>query len=98
MVKLFVWFGFILVFLLMVAFALLNTQAVTIYYYVGQMELRLTLLLFSVLCLGVLLSSIAHFLWLWKLRRDNQRLKKSHKNALHEINTLVARTQDTSTQ
>ncbi|MEK7989770.1 MAG: LapA family protein [Thiotrichaceae bacterium] len=98
MVKLFAWFGFILVFLLMAAFALSNIQTVTIYYYIGQTELRLTVLLFFVLSFGVLLGLIANFLWLWKLRKDNLRLKKLHKNALHEINTLVARTQDIHTQ
>lgn len=96
MVKLFAWFGFILVFLLMVTFALANTQTVTIYYYVGQTELRLTILLFFVLSFGVLLGLMANFLWLWKLRRENQCLKKSHQHALHEINTL--RTQDISPQ
>lgn len=91
MIKLFAWFSFILVFLLMVAFALPNTQTVTIYYYIAQTELRLTVLLFFTLSFGVLLGFMSHFLWLWKLRHENQRLKKSHQNALHKINTLVAR-------
>jgi uncharacterized membrane protein YciS (DUF1049 family) len=82
----------------MVAFALPNIQTVTIYYYIDQIELRLTVLLFFVWSFGVLLGLIANFLWLWKLRQDNLRLKKLYKNAQHEINTLVARTQDIHTQ
>ncbi len=98
MIKLFTWFGFIFVFLLVIAFAIPNTQTITIYYYVNQIELRLTVLLFSVLSFGILLGLLANFLWLWRLRRDNQRLKKQYYHALHEKNALIARTQDTSTQ
>ena len=98
MIKLLTWIGFSCLFLLIIALAIPNTQTVTLYYYAGQLELRLTLLLLLVLSIGILLGFMAHFLWLWRLRRDNQRLKKLHQQALHEINRLAVHSQDISTQ
>jgi len=44
----------------------------------------------------MLLGISFNLLRIWSLQRDNQRLKKLHKQNLHEINTLLAKTkQDT---
>lgn len=98
MIKLFAWIGFSCLFLLIITLAIPNTQIVTLYYYAGQIEIRLTLLLLFTFSLGIILGLMTHLLLWWQLHRNNQRLKKLHQQALHELNRLAVHAQDASTQ
>lgn len=85
-----VWIVWVVLFVVTVALTLPNTHLVTVNYYFASVELSVSVLLLSALCLGMLLGMSFNVLRMWSLQRDNQRLKRLHKQTLHEINTLLA--------
>lgn len=90
------WMVWILLFIITAAFTIPNMHLVTLNYYVASVELSVAVLLLLALSIGMLLGISLNLLRIWSLQRDNQRLKKLHKQNLHEINTLLAKAkQDT---
>jgi len=90
------WIVWIILFIATAAFTIPNLHLVTLNYYVASVELSVAVLLLLTLSIGMLLGISFNLLRIWSLQRDNQRLKKLHKQNLHEINTLLAKTkQDT---
>jgi uncharacterized integral membrane protein len=85
-----VWIVWVVLFVVTAALTLPNTHLVTVNYYFASVELSVSVLLLLTLCLGMLLGMSFNVLRLWSLQRDNQRLKRLHKQTLHEINTLLA--------
>jgi lipopolysaccharide assembly protein A len=73
-----------------VTFALLNSQAVTVNYYLGQSTLPLSLLLVLVFALGCLCGVIACAWLVMKTKLDNYRLRKQLSLAEKEIENLRA--------
>jgi len=69
-------------------FHLKNNQLVEIHYYVGVVELPLSLMVVLAICLGAVLGVMASVPMLLKLKQDNLRLNKQVKDNLQEINNL----------
>ena len=70
------------------AFHLKNNQLIELNYYVGAINLPLSLLAVLVLCLGALLGVLASLPVIIKLKRQNMKLDKQIKNSEKEINNL----------
>ena len=70
------------------AFHLQNDRSVTLGYYLGVIELPLSLALVLVLILGAALGALASLPVIIKLRRQRRRLEKQIKNSEKEINNL----------
>jgi uncharacterized integral membrane protein len=83
--RLFTGMSFGLIFMLILIIALPNQHTVSIYYYVDHAELKLTVLLFITFSLGLILGVVSQLLWLWKLMRENYRLKKHYQSVLQTI-------------
>ncbi|HEX4045023.1 MAG TPA: LapA family protein [Gammaproteobacteria bacterium] len=73
-----------------VTFATLNSESVTINYYLGQSTLPLSLLLVLVFALGCLMGIIVGFWLLLKSKVSNYRLKQRLTLAEKEIENLRA--------
>ncbi|NOX44005.1 MAG: LapA family protein [Gammaproteobacteria bacterium] len=70
------------------SFALLNSEPVTFNYYVGKVNLELSLILVITLAVGALLGVAASFGIILKSRRDSSKVKKEMKNNTKELNSL----------
>ncbi len=70
------------------AFHLKNNQLIELNYYVGSIELSLSLLVVLVLCLGALLGALASMPLIIKLKHQKLKLEKQIKNSEKEINNL----------
>jgi len=84
-------FGFIIVvfiLLLGVTFAGLNSQEVTVNYYVNTAKLPLSLLVVLVLGVGGLIGWLTGFLLWLRLKAENMRLSHKLKVAEKEVNQL----------
>jgi len=81
MMKIFSYIMVILVILLGVTFAMMNTSPVTLNYYVGTSDISLSLLLVLVLFIGVLLGVIFMSSKLLKEKYENRR----YKNKLEQV-------------
>lgn len=84
------YFLILVVVLLGITFAVLNSGPVTINYYVGQHTFSLSLLLVLVLAVGSLLGLLVGFWLLLKLKVKNYRLTQQLKIAEKEIANLRA--------
>lgn len=81
---------FFLIFCLTVILVLPNAHLmVELNYYTGHVSIRLLILLLFTLCLGACLGILFNLLWVWRLRRDHQRLTKLYKHALREVDELL---------
>lgn len=69
----------LLVFILTVIVSLPNLHSVVVYYYIGSIQISLALLLVLSFSLGVGIGISLSGVWLWKLSRENRRLKKLYK-------------------
>ena len=74
--------------ILSIAFALLNAEPITINYFVGELTLPLSLLLFASLILGCVLSLLAQFKILLQYRYHIHALNKKLSISNKEINHL----------
>ena len=70
------------------AFHLKNNQLVELNYYVGTLELPLSLMVVIGLCIGALLGVLASMPIIIKLKRQKMKLEKQVKNSEKEINNL----------
>lgn len=96
MLHFFAWIVWIILFVVTTAFTIPNMHLVTLNYYIANVEISVAVLLLLTLSIGMLLGISLNLLRIWSLQRDNQRLKKLHKQNLHEINILLAKAkQDT---
>lgn len=84
------YFLIIIIILLGVTFASLNSGPVTIHYYVGEHTFSLSLLLVLVFASGSLLGLLVGFWLLLKLKVKNYRLSQHLKVAEKEIENLRA--------
>ena len=74
--RILVWLSFITVFLIGVVFAVYNPHLVTLNYVLGNMEIRLAVLLLISLIIGTMLGGLFTLSWGLKLRYQNRRLRK----------------------
>ena len=70
------------------AFHLKNNQLVALNYYVGAIELPISLVIVLVLILGALLGILASLPLIIKLKQQKLRLEKQIQNSEKEINNL----------
>jgi putative membrane protein len=89
-VRIFTYILILIVILLGVTFASLNSGPVTIHYYVGQHTFSLSLLLVLVFTAGSLLGLLVGFWLLLKVKVKNYRLSQHLKIAEKEIENLRA--------
>jgi uncharacterized membrane protein YciS (DUF1049 family) len=89
-VRIFTYLLILIVILLGITFASLNSGPVTIHYYVGQHTFSLPLLLVLVFAAGSLLGLLVGFWLLLKMKVKNFRLAQSLKVAEKEIENLRA--------
>lgn len=73
-----------------VTFATLNSETVTVHYYIGNRVMPLSLLLVIVLAIGSLLGMMVGFWIVLKVKIKNYRLKQRLKLAEKEIENLRA--------
>ena len=88
--KLFNTILFVILFLLGISFAILNADAVSFNYYVGESQLPLSLLLMAALFLGALLSTLLNALRLVRLRSTVNQCQKRLALAEKEVANLRA--------
>lgn len=79
---------FFCVFIIGIVFFLKNDQVMTFNYLAGSVELPLSFLLLSTLCIGVILGILALLPVLVSLKLEKSRLKKQIKVTEKEINNL----------
>jgi len=89
MLRTLTWLIFFLLFFVTVALTIPNAQLVKLNYYIGSLEIHLTILLLITLGVGLGLGIIFNLIWIWNLHRDHQRLKRLYKQALREIHLLL---------
>ena len=82
------WILFLAIFLFGLAFHLKNKQDMVLNYYVGSIELPVSLILLLVLCLGALLGALASLPIIIKLKQQKLKLQRQIKNCEKEINNL----------
>jgi putative membrane protein len=70
------------------SFALLNASIVKLNYYLGTVEIPLSLLLLLTVALGVVIGLIASLGPFFKLRRKNHQLRLRIKQLEHQIVTI----------
>lgn len=80
----------IVIVLIGLSFALLNSEIVSFNYYFGKQDLQLSLLLVLVLVLGALLGVAASFGMLFRTRREISRVRKAVKSKDKEIKHIQA--------
>lgn len=80
MLRFLAWIFFFLIFCFTVVLTARNDQRVVLDYYVNHLEIDLVVLLLITLGIGISLGIIFNLMWVWNLRRDNQRLKKRLKS------------------
>lgn len=84
------YFFFLAILIFGVTFAIMNSESVTINYYVGQSTLPLSLLLVLVFALGCLIGMVVGFWLLFKAKINNFRLRQRLSLAEKEIENLRA--------
>lgn len=84
------YFFLLIIVLFGILFGVLNSESVTINYYLGQSTLPLSLLLVLVFALGCLIGMIVGFWLVIKAKLTNYRLKQRLNLAEKEISNLRA--------
>jgi putative membrane protein len=79
---------FIIVFATAAAFSAINTSLVSINYYLGVIELPLSVVVIGSVVSGVILGALAIFITTLRLRYENRRLQKKLEVSTQEINSL----------
>lgn len=74
--------------LLGLVFHLKNNQTIELHYYLGSIELSLSLLVVLVLCVGSFLGVMASLPIIIRLKRSQMKLQKQIQNSEKEINNL----------
>ena len=74
--------------LLGLIFHLKNNQIIELHYYLGSIELSLSLLVVLVLCVGAFLGVLASLPIIFRLKRNQMKLQKQIHNSEKEINNL----------
>lgn len=69
-------------------FAILNSDLVTLSYYIGSREVPLSLIMFSALILGVVIGVLVSLGQVMKARHEISKLKKSVQLAEKEVTNL----------
>lgn len=90
MKRLFSTLSALVIILLGLLFAVLNSEPVILKYYLGDIELPLSLLLVAVLAFGALLGVLSTLGMMLRLKRECARLRKSIKVAEKEVANLRA--------
>jgi lipopolysaccharide assembly protein A len=70
------------------AFHLKNNELIALNYYVGSIELPVSLIVVLVLCIGALLGVLASLPIIIKLKQQKSKLERQIKNSEKEINNL----------
>ena len=70
------------------AFHIKNHQLVTLNYYIGEVQLSLSVLVFLAVCIGVFLGILVSIPLLVKLKRLNTKLERNIKHKEKEINSF----------
>ncbi len=78
----------VVVLLLGLIFHLKNNQLIELNYYLGSIELSLSLLVVLVLCVGAFLGVMASLPVIIKLKRSQMKLNRQIENREKEINNL----------
>ncbi len=78
----------VVVLLLGLIFHLKNNQLIELNYYLGSIELSLSLLVVLVLCVGAMLGVLASLPVIIKLKRKQVKLNRQIENREKEINNL----------
>jgi putative membrane protein len=89
-VRIFSYFFLLIIVIFGMTFATLNSESVTINYYIGQSSLPLSLLLVLVFASGCLIGMIVGFWLLIKAKLQNYRLTQRLKLAEKEVENLRA--------
>ena len=76
------------VLLLGLIFHLKNNQLIELNYYLGSIEISLSLLVVLVLCIGAFLGVMASLPLILSLKRKQMKLKRQIENSEKEINNL----------
>ena len=85
--------------LLGLVFHLKNNQTIELHYYLGSIELSLSLLVVLVLCVGSFLGVMASLPIIIRLKRSQMKLQKQIQNSEKEINTVDnSKQQEASTE
>ena len=79
---------FITVFSTAAAFSAINANVVSINYYLGVIELPLSVVVIASIVIGIVLGALAIFLTSLRLRYENRRLQKKLEVSTQEINSL----------
>ena len=88
--RIFSYFFLLIIVIFGMTFATLNSESVTINYYIGQSSLPLSLLLVLVFASGCLIGMIVGFWLLIKAKLQNYRLTQRLKLAEKEVENLRA--------
>jgi uncharacterized integral membrane protein len=73
-----------------IVFAVLNADLVVFHYYVGDLQLPLSLMLLLALCCGGMMGGFGTFIFWLKAKRKNWHLSREMKVARREIANLRA--------
>jgi len=77
-----------LVFVVALAFAVINAQSVTVSYYLGSFDLPLSVVMVVTFALGSLFGILAGFVRVLTLKREVSRLRRSERIAQQELTNL----------
>ncbi len=78
----------ILILIIAAAFAALNEQVITLNYFVGMMDTRLTFVIISCFILGMIFSMLLVVSYVVRLRLEQRRLRTSLRIKEQELNNL----------
>lgn len=78
--KMFRYFFYLAIGIVLLSLAVINSQVVTLQYYWGQWAMPLSLLLFFVLCLGCFLGLLLSLGPLLKLRKERSEWRRQAKS------------------
>ncbi len=79
---------FVTILLIGLAFHLKNHQLVVLNYYIGEIELPISLVIVMAMCFGVFFGILASFPIVVKIKNLNNRLEKKIKNKEKEISNF----------
>lgn len=78
----------IILILLGITFAVLNSDTVTVHYYSGEQALPLSLLMAISFAIGIIIGVLVMLPKVWRLRLERRRLRKKLNHAEQEIENL----------
>ncbi len=78
----------LIVFVLALAFTVINADAVTLNYYLGKLELPLSVIIIGAFAMGAIVGILATLGRVMRLRREVNRLQRSERIAQQELTNL----------